>query len=381
MPPPCIRSVLAGVAVVFAGIGTLTAATVLTRTGTAGANLPFDIATGGLAVLGAPLLLRWPVRVASALQVLATLSPAGTPAATVAVLQAARERPLRIALPMGAAGAAAHAVQGLIWPVAGLSYGWFVVLDVVVHAALVAWGAWARTRQELVASLRERLHQAETGQAERVAAARAAARSAERARIAREMHDVLAHRLSLVATSAGALEYRPDAPPERIARAAGVVREGVHQALEELRDVIGVLRADTPVSDGNLPQPELADVAALVGEVTAAGSEVRLTDDTGSAAAPASTGRAAYRIVQECLTNARKHAPGLPVQVDLSGAPGDGLRILVRNALPARPAAAPPGAGTGLVGLAERAEIAGGRLRHGRDQDRFVVTAELPWPA
>ena len=125
----------------------------------------------------------------------------------------------------------------------------------VAEAALVGWGELSQARQALLQSLREQAHRAESEQASRVAEARAA----ERASIAREMHDVLAHRLSLLATYAGALEYRPDAPPEQLARAAGVVRAGVHQALDELREVIGVLRDDDPAAVAR-PQPGLSDL-------------------------------------------------------------------------------------------------------------------------
>jgi signal transduction histidine kinase len=232
----------------------------------------------------------------------------------------------------------------------------------------------------------------------------AEARVAERTRIAREMHDVLAHRLSLLATHAGALEYRPDAPPDRIAAAAGVVRAGVHEALEDLRQVIGVLRDDGDGVDAGAagstggdepawrrPQPVLADIPALVDEARSAGGTVRLIDEVAADPPPAAVGRTAYRIVQEALTNARKHAPGSPVTVRLLGGAAAGLSITVDNPTrtgtatpspPRYPGGSPiPGSGTGLVGLAERARLAGGRLDHdASDGDRFRLSAWLPWP-
>ena len=150
----------------------------------------------------------------------------------------------------GGADVAAHRSAALWRPNGSLPYAWWAVLVIAAGAALVGWGQGDRARQALLASLRERARRAEAEQASRVAEARVA----ERARIAREMHDVLAHRLSLLATYAGALEYRPDAPPEQLARAAGVVRAGVHQALDELREVITVLRDDDDV-DGKHPLP------------------------------------------------------------------------------------------------------------------------------
>src|SRR5262249_28415556 len=180
---------------------------------------------------------------------------------------------------------------------------------------------------------------AEAEQGRRVAEARVA----ERARIAREMHDVLAHRLSLVATYAGALEYRPDSSPEQLSKAAGVVRAGVHQALDELRQVItlfgedhegaagsgGVGSGGVGSGGGDAASGRLAD---LVGESRDAGTQVRLDDRLGSPLAlPAATGRTVYRVVQESLTNARRHATGQPVTVLLDGRPGEGLVVDVRN--------------------------------------------------
>jgi signal transduction histidine kinase len=359
----------------------LVALTILGRTGPASrgaALLPLDITAGVLACTLLPLLVRWPVPAAVALAMLAAFSPAATPPATIATLHVAQRRPVAQAVGVGVIGLAAHAVQGLLRPAPGLSYEWWLILAAVTHAALVAWGAFARARRALVESLRERAQRAEDEQAQRVAAARAH----ERTLIAREMHDVLAHRLSLVAASAGALEYRPDSSPEQLARVAGVVRAGVHQALEELREVIGVLRADGSDPAADAPQPTLIDLPALLDESRAAGVVLevdhRVADPSST---PEGTGRSAYRIIQEGLTNARKHAPGRPVHVQLDGGPGDGLLIDIRNSLPDGAPDSPPGSGTGLVGLAERAQLAGGRLGHGVTPDgEFRLHAALPWP-
>jgi signal transduction histidine kinase len=230
----------------------------------------------------------------------------------------------------------------------------------------------------------------------------AEARGAERARIAREMHDVLAHRLSLVATHAGALEYRPDASPEQVATAAGVVRAGVHQALAELREVIFLLRdsddaddiddADGAAASPRLrpapPQPTLVDLPRLLDDNAAAGARIELhdlADDVGGV--PTTLSRTAYRIVQEALTNARRHAPGQPVSVTLRGNPGDTLEIAVSNPLGPSAAQAPSTAdssaertaGFGLVGLAERVDLVGGEIAHARTATGFEVLARLPW--
>ncbi|WP_244938645.1 sensor histidine kinase [Actinomadura madurae] len=367
-------------ATVTACSAALVVATVLGRFAddVAGWRLALDIAVGAASCLLSPLLVGRPVAAALALTALAALSPAATPPASMGVLQVAQRRPFPLAARVGAAGVAAHVVQGLWQPNSGISFGWWLLLIASGYGALVGWGAWARARRELLESLRERARRAEAEQGRRVAEAR----MMERTRIAREMHDVLAHRLSLLATYAGALEYRPDAPPEKLSHAAGVVRAGVHQALDELREVILLLRADDAAEEDR-PQPVLADVPRLVEESRDAGTPVELRDDTSDAQAlPAAAGRTAYRVVQEGLTNARKHAAGRPVQVVLDGRPGDRLVIDIRNPLAgggAGPVA--PGSGTGLVGLTERVRLAGGRLDHEAVAGEFRLRAWLPWPA
>ncbi len=213
----------------------------------------------------------------------------------------------------------------------------------------------------------------------------AQARANERARIAREMHDVLAHRMSLVAMHAGALAYRDDLSPEQTRQAAEVIQQGAHRALSDLREVLGLLRDADLAADADAPerpQPTLCDVPALVEEARATGTRVTLTDEVREPQqAPETAGRNAYRMIQEGLTNARKHAPHTPVAVQLSGGPGEDLRIEVRNPMPLQhwPPSA-PGGGLGLVGLAERAALSGGRFEHGPRANEFVLQAWLPWP-
>ena len=207
-----------------------------------GPYLALDIAAGVASLALVPLLRRWPVQAALLLSLLAALSPAATPPATMAALvvgplapvprraRGGRHRDRRAPGPRGLAARFRAAVRLVGGP--GLRR---------LRRARRLGHADPRANRALISSLRDRAEQAEADQARRVAEARAA----ERARIAREMHDVLAHRLSLLATYAGALAYRPDAPPDQVSRAAEVVRSGVHQALDELREVIGVLRDDS----------------------------------------------------------------------------------------------------------------------------------------
>jgi signal transduction histidine kinase len=166
--------------------------------------------------------------------------------------------------------------------------------------------------------------------------------------------------------------------------AAGVIQAGAHEALEELRAVIGVLRHNAG-DEPEPPQPGLEAVRDLVADARRCGSEVRCDDRLavmGAPLPPGATGRVAYRVVQEALTNARKHAPGSLVELVMDGRPGDGLRIEVTNPVPAEAGTGSmPGSGLGLVGVAERVELAGGRLVHGTAAGRFRLEVRLPWLA
>jgi len=339
-----------------------------------------DVVVGAVSCCLLPVQLRWPVPGAVALAILSAVSPAATPAATFGALNVAIQAPFGVAAAVAATGIAAQLIRNLWRPLTGLSFGWYALLVVAAYAALIGWGAWNQARLSLVASLRERARAAEANQDRRIAEARLA----ERTQIAREMHDVLAHRLSLVATYAGALEYRPDAPPGQLANAAGVIRASVHQALSELRDVIAVLRdTESATETTEHPQPVLADLPGLISEASSAGTHIHLDNRLADTAGPpTAAGRTAYRVVQEGLTNARKHAAGQPVRVILSGAAGTRLTIDISNPVPAGPAAAPvtPGSGTGLVGLSERVQLAGGQLEHRLASGEFRLRAWIPWP-
>jgi signal transduction histidine kinase len=226
-------------------------------------------------------------------------------------------------------------------------------------------------------------------------------RQEERELIAREVHDTVAHHLSLVSLHASALEVsrRDD---EDVTGAARSIRVATRRALEEMRDLVGTLRDPQPPGALGAWDPaashSLADLPRLVSGTREAGADVRarvfVTD--GDTAPPALT-RAVYRIVQESVTNALKHAPGVPVEVDVSAAPGSGVEIRVANVLRAvgagpvathggvaevRPGAssgAPGSGGAGLLGMRERAERLGGAFDAGARDGWFVVSARLPW--
>ena len=231
---------------------------------------------------------------------------------------------------------------------------------------LVEIGMYTGARRELIAS---KLAQAEREQQLRVAQGQAA----ERQRIAREMHDVLAHRISLVTMYSGALAYRDDLSPQQTRGIAETIRENATLALTELRGVLGSLRGE----DGDRPQPTLADLPGLIADNRTAGLRIEFSGVALEGLSPA-VSRHAYRIVQEGLTNARKHAPGSKVEVRLSGDPDSGLRIELRNPVNGRGAAI-PGGGYGLLGLAERTSLVGGWTKHGIRDDVFQLEAWMPW--
>ncbi|MGI5493678.1 sensor histidine kinase [Microtetraspora malaysiensis] len=362
---------------VVLGMGTLTAFSLWAQAGRPTWGL--DVAAAVVSLAAAVAQLWWPTSGALAATFLAALSPVATPAASMGALQVAQRKRFPVAAAVTAAGIAAHVVQGLWRPNSGISRGWWLLLICASYGALLGWGALTRSRRALLSSLRERASRAEAEQGRQIAEAR----MAERRQLAREMHDVLAHRLSLVATHAGALEYRPDSSPDQIARAAGVVRAGVHQALEELRQVINLLHEQDDQLDGLEPRPGLADLPGLIADARQAGQSVRLSEEvTEVAALPAAISWTAYRVVQEGLTNARKHAPGRQVEVLLRGAPGTPLLIDVRNPLPPSDTAPlTPGSGLGLVGLTERVRLAGGQLDHHSTDGEFRLQARISWPA
>ncbi|MGC9539740.1 histidine kinase [Streptomyces sp. UG1] len=336
----------------------------------------FDQVLGALACAAVWLRRRWPVGLAVAMIPIGFVSNTAGGAGVVALFTLAVHRPFRYVAWVALADVALIPVFFWLRPDPDVPYFWASVFGVLLTGAIVGWGMFVRSKRQLMLSLRDRARRAETEARLRAEQAQRLAREA----IAREMHDVLAHRLTLLSVHAGALEFRPDAPREEIHRAAGVIRESAHEALQDLREIIGVLRAgDT--DDSGRPQPTLAALEALVTESREAGMKVTLDQRvTDPAAVPASVGRTAYRIAQEGLTNARKHAPGTEVTVTVTGAPGEGLSVSVRNPAPEGEVPAVPGSGQGLIGLTERATLAGGTLEHGPPADGgFEVRGRLPW--
>ena len=342
-----------------------------------GTLLAVDVILGAGATLALWWRRRWPVALALAMLPLGLLSSSAGPAGVFFLYTVAAYRRWQAAVLIALLGFALLPAEHAVHPQGNsLSYP-DLFGGVLFGAVVVAWGMFRRSRRQ---TKREHLGRAKAEEQLRVEQIR----HAERERIAREMHDVLAHRISLLSLHAGALEFRPDAPPEEIARAVAVIRASAHQALEDLRSVIGTLRDGADGEKPPPPQPTLAALPVLLDESRAAGMQLHADVHVADlAAVPDGIGRHALRIVQEALTNARKHAPSAAVGLRVEGAPGQGLTIEVRNPTPVGAARASeiPGSGTGLVGLAERAVLTGGRLDHGFDRrGDFYLRAWLPWP-
>ncbi|MEU6479996.1 histidine kinase [Streptomyces sp. NPDC047017] len=335
-----------------------------------------DQAVGALACGALWLRRRHPVALAVAMIPVGLVSNTSGGVGLVALFTLAVHRPFRYVAWVGGAQLALVPVFYWLRPDPDLPFAGVIAFTAVLTLTVIGWGMFVRSKRQLMVSLRDRARRAETEARLRAEQAQRLAREA----IAREMHDVLAHRLTLLSVHAGALEFRPDAPRTEIGRAAGIIRESAHEALQDLREIIGVLRAGD-ADDGGRPQPTLAALDALVAESREAGMKVVLVDRVREPeAAPASVGRTAYRIAQEALTNARKHAPGTEVTVTLTGAPGQGLAVHVRNPPPDGEVPHVPGSGQGLIGLTERATLAGGTLHHGPTPNGgFEVRARLPW--
>lgn len=339
----------------------------------AGAAIPWpvDVLIGVLCAV--PLLARRrrPVAVLLALLPFGAISVTATGPILAALFTAAIRHRARLLFTLGAA----HVGTGVIYFLLQADPPYPVWVDVVLRAvtaaAAIGWGQFVQAYRRLTESLRAHAARLQAEQHLRVDQARLT----ERARIAREMHDVLAHRMSLISLHAGALEVRADARPDEIAIAAGAIRSSAHEALEELRAVVGVAGRPEP------PQPGLADVPELVASAREAGMRVEFADEVAGDDPPTMVGRTAYRIAQEALTNARRHGSDASAAIRLAGRPGEGLRVVVVNpSAPTGGRAAGRLGGMGLVGIGERVALAGGRVSHGAEGGEYRLEAWLPWP-
>jgi signal transduction histidine kinase len=368
-----------------------------------------DPVVGMICCLAVWLRRRWPLGLAVALLPASMMINTGFGALMVVLFNAGLRLPWRSSLTMLVAYVATATPYLLAYtlPYEG---GWVTVaFSAAFYLAAFAWGVALQARRQELVRLRQDAVRERAEHARRLADTR----RAERTAIAREMHDVLAHRISLLSVHAAALAYRTGQSATgagqpltdaQVAGSAQIIRDNAHQALEELREVLTVLRAGEPGAgagtlaavngvgrgrrpaaelDGGRPQPLISDVGELVREAEAAGQRVEfrdLLDRRAAAALRPQPQRTVYRVVQEGLTNARKHAPGTKVTVELAGRPGRGLTVRVCNPLPTGMTRAEiPGAQAGLTGLGERAALDGGSLRHGSTDGEFQLLARLPW--
>jgi signal transduction histidine kinase len=250
---------------------------------------------------------------------------------------------------------------------------YFGALSAVVAPAVV--GRFVRYQREQSRRLQEL-----TGQLERereLNVARAVAN--ERARIARELHDVVAHTISVVAIQADAAEAALDADPARARGPLQTIRRSAAEALTEMRRLLAVLRADEPAGE-LAPAPGLDRLPALVDRARAAGVDVALEVTGATRPVPASLDLSAYRIVQEALTNVGKHATGAPASIALDWG-HDALAIEIRNPGANLERADTNGSGHGLIGMRERVRMLGGHFNAGPAAGGgFVVSAVLPYP-
>jgi signal transduction histidine kinase len=256
-----------------------------------------------------------------------------------------------------------------IVPFSGDDAGLPGVLLLMVVVAAAALGDSRRQRGEAIAE-RDETRQAMVDTLQDQAA------MGERARIARELHDVVAHHVSAIAVQAESARLTTEGLPDEGRAHLEEIGQTARDALMEMRRLLGVLREDANAEAARDPQPSLARLHELVETARAAGTPVTLTLEGAVAPLPPGVDLCAYRILQEALTNVRRHAPGAPVDVDLRyGA--DTLRLRVRDHGPR--AASPDLDGHGLLGMRERAIMVSGTLTAGPAEDGgFAVEAELP---
>lgn len=325
----------------------------------------------GAISLGALVYRHRAPRTASAVTLAAlALSPAALGGVVGVLASRARHLPARACLPelaLWAVAAVAIKAAHLAAPFLGGGWSPVAVVELTISSGLIGIA--------LLIGLLVRATERSAQSARRAQQAHAAEiRLEERARIAREMHDVVAHRISLVAMTAGALAYRSDLPGEA-REAVGIIQSNARGALDELRAVLSDLR-DTSVLSGaaaEAPQPTLEQLAVLLADARDAG-DVKADIEVDTASVPPAASRQMYRIIQEGLTNARKHAPGQPVYLRLARAVGE-ITLQIRN--PVIEEAEHVG-GYGLIGVQERVHMLGGSAGVDVVEGRFVLSVRIP---
>lgn len=319
---------------------------------------------------------RHAVALAAILIIASVWLPVVSGASLIALFSAAVHRRVSLVLPLVALAALSTLVQLRIGPELAEPLYWpTVAVTLLITLLVVGWGVATRARRQIVLMMAERIQRLQAEQETRLQAARQAVRE----RIARDMHDSLAHRLSLITMSAGTLEFRGAAPPEDMADMIGIVRTNAQLALAELREVVTALRdGETDGAAETAPggTARLAErIAGLVDQARDSGQRVeyhwRVPDDL-----PAGLGESVFRVVQEGLSNARKHAPGSAVAM-IGALDGPEITVdFVNDRGPGHPGSG----GNGLRGMAERVEAAGGTVTVADERHRFHLCARWPLP-
>lgn len=282
---------------------------------------------------------------------------------------------LRVRLVSAITAAVLSTLLAVVLKLSGCTVGsWTVVTGALALFALALLiGAVVRGRREDHARLTEQIAATARERALRTVLE-------ERTRIARELHDVVAHHLSLISIQADAAPYRVQAPPAALITELASIRANALEGLAELRQMLGLLRSNGPgdSTTGTSPQPSLAQLDGLLGNVRAAGLRTTTRIEGAARHLPPGVELSAYRIIQEALSNVLRHAPGAKASIELTYA-RDALLLRIVNGPAALPAAPSPGAGHGVIGMRERVAMLGGELAVGPTPDGgYEVSAALP---
>ncbi|WP_435298859.1 sensor histidine kinase [Timonella sp. A28] len=347
--------------------------------------LVIEVVTAFLSFAAMACRRRFPLVAGVTAGLMASVSVLGAGATTITLISVATRRRWREIIPMFMTWVGCAIIVGRVVDLPHLQSNATPtsIATITLFTLCLAIGFYIGSRRESAASLHAQVESLEEAKHAREQEARVK----ERARIAREMHDVLAHRISLVSLHSGALAYRTDLSAEEVREAAAIIRDNSHQALSELREILGVLRDPSSVVNEapDAPQPTLADLDSLIRDARLAGTRVNVHVERNTVEQlphlVQATSRNAYRVLQECLTNVRKHAPHALTDILIERTSPETFIIEVSN--PVRPLAfkeeTVPGSGLGLVGMAERVRSSGGTLSSGIVNNRFVVHASLPW--
>lgn len=310
---------------------------------------------------------QWKLGIPAVILALLGEVPLATPAAFVAIVMVASRLSIGWVAAVSAAYVAGVSTAALILPTYQ-PFDWaYLATAAVILVILLLIGWWRGRKRERLERLEERARIAEHERAE----LEERARLGERSRIARDMHDALAHRLSIISVHAGALSYRNNLSEDEHRRTVETIRTAVAEASHDLREVLSVLRED---GDAVATDPGRG-IEGLVDEARRAGADVNAqVDDLAWETLPSLTRATAYRVVQEILTNARKHAPDAPVELRVTRTP-HGLAIDSANRDGGQAADSSPG--VGLVGMRERVEVLGGSLEIERGP-QFRIHVKVP---